>query len=136
MSSDPIKSDGAYELEAHDPSNSALNWRIHIGFVHGHLVEGRAGSRMLWTFFFSSFRVETDNHRSARPGLRHGFLIGWPVVLLSRPGGEASFDRRISRLSVRPALALASACSWAAGQARRTLDVALASGDEGVGLVF
>ena len=65
MSSDPIKSDGAYELEAHDPSNSALNWRIHIGFVHGHLVKAELDPDVVDASFFSSFRWRLHNHRSA-----------------------------------------------------------------------
>ena len=48
---------------------------------------------------------------------------------------RGSFDRRIAIVSFA-LLALASVCSWAWGMKRDELSIALASGDEGVGLVF
>ncbi len=136
MSSDPVKADGAYELEAHDPSNGALNWRIHIGLKHGRLVKAELDPDVVDASFFSSFhwRLTTTDLRDL------GFAMFLIVAVGATLAGfqawrRGSFDRRFALISFA-LLALAAASSWAWGMSRDELSIALASGESGVWPMF
>jgi serine phosphatase RsbU (regulator of sigma subunit) len=135
MNADPVKADGTYELEAQDPSNSALNWRIHIGLKHGLLVKAELDPDVMDASFFSTFRwhFTTTDLRG----------VGFAVFLIVAVGATLSGfqSRRRGSLDWRflftafGLLILALAGSWAWGQAHDDL---AASASEGgvVGLVI
>ncbi|MDR3717577.1 MAG: PP2C family protein-serine/threonine phosphatase [Bryobacteraceae bacterium] len=136
MNADPVKADGAYELEAADPSNGALNWRIHLGLKHGHIVKAELDPDVMDGSFFRTFRW-----RFTTTDLRG---IGFAMFLIVSIGAtlsgflawrRGSFDRRLALVTFG-LLALASAGSWLWGVKRDELSIALANGDEGVWLVL
>lgn len=135
MNADPVKADGTYEFEAQDPSNGALNWRIHIGLKHGLLVKAELDPDVMDASFFSTFRwhFTTTDLRG----------VGFAVFLIVAVGASLSGfqSRRRGSLDWRfpftvfGLLILALAGSWAWGQAHDDL---AASASEGgvVGLVI
>ncbi len=136
MSSDPVKTEGAYELEAPDPSNSALNWRIHIGVKHGHLVKAELDPDVVDASFFRSFRWRLTTTDLRDLGFAMFLIVAVGATLAGLQGWRrGSFDRRFAIISFS-LLVLASAGSWVWGMKRDELSLTLASGDEGVGLVF
>jgi serine phosphatase RsbU (regulator of sigma subunit) len=136
MNSDPVKADGAYELEASDPSNGALNWRIHIGLKHGHIVKAELDPDVVDASFFSTFRWKftTTDLRGI------GFAMFLIVAIAATLSGfqawrRGSFDRRLAIVAFG-LLVVASAGSWIWGAKRDELSIALANGDSGAGPVM
>ena len=136
MNADAAKADGTCELEAHDPSNTALNWRIHIGLKHGHVVKAELEPDVVDGSFFSSFRW-----RFTTTDLR---VVGFAMFLIIAIGAtlagfqawrRGSFDRRIG-FAAFGVLVIASAASWIWGGKRDELSIAIANGDAGVWLVI
>jgi serine phosphatase RsbU (regulator of sigma subunit) len=112
LNADPVKADGAYELEAPDPTNGALSWRIHIGFKHGLMVKAELDPDIMDASFFSTFRW-----RFTSTDLR---VVGFALFVLIAVGAtlsgahswrRGSMDRRL--LAVAFGLLIpASAGSW------------------------
>jgi len=135
MNADPVKADGTYELEAHDPSNSALNWRIHIGLKHGLLVKAELDPDVMDVSFFSTFRW-----RFTTTDLRG---VGFAVFLIVAVGATLSgfYSRRRGSLDRRflftafGLLILASAGSWTWGQAHDDFAASVSDGSV-VGLLI
>jgi serine phosphatase RsbU (regulator of sigma subunit) len=135
MNADPVRADGTYELEAQDPSNGALNWRIHIGLKHGLLVKAELDPDVMDVSFFSTFRwhFTTTDLRG----------VGFAVFLIVAVGATLSGfqSRRRGSLDWRflftafGLLILALAGSWAWGQAHDDFAASVSEGGV-VGLVI
>jgi serine phosphatase RsbU (regulator of sigma subunit) len=135
MNADPVKADGSYELEAHDPSNGALNWRIHIGLKRGRLVKAELDPDVMDASFFSTFRwrFTTTDLRGV------GFAAFLIVALGASISGfqsrrRGSLDRRFL-FTAFGLLILASAGSWTWGQAHDDLAASVSDGSV-VGMAF
>ena len=135
MNADSIKADGTYEFEAHDPSNGALNWRIHIGLKHGFLVKAELDPDIVDSSFFSTFRW-----RFTATDLRGlGFAAFLIVALGATLSGflswrRGSLDRRFLAVAFG-LLVLAEAGSWVWGMAHDDFIEARVADDVGI-LVF
>jgi len=136
MNSDPIKANGTYEMEASDPSNGALDWRIHIGLRQGHVVKAELDPDVTDPSFFSSFRWKftTTDLRG----------IGYAMFLIVAIGAtfagiqawrRGSFDRRLALIAFG-LFALASTGSRFLGTRYDEILIARASGDSVVWLIF
>lgn len=136
MNADPAKADGSYELEAHDPSNAALNWRIHIGLKHGHIVKAELEPDVVDGSFFSSFRWRFTTTDLRGLGFATFLVIAIGATLAGfQSWRRGSFDRRLC-FTAFGLLVIASAASWIWGGKRDELAIAIANGDEGVWLVI
>jgi len=136
MNADPVKADGAYELEAGDPSNGALNWRIHIGLKHGHIVKAELDPDVMDPSFFHSFswRFTTTDLRGI------GFAMFLIVAIGATLSGfqawrRGSFDRRLAIVAFS-LLVLASAGSLAWGAMHDEFSIAVAEHGEAGGLMI
>jgi serine phosphatase RsbU (regulator of sigma subunit) len=112
LNTDPVKADGAYELEAPDPTNGALSWRIHIGLKHGLLVKAELDPDVMDASFFSTFRW----HFTATDLRVVGFALFLIVAVGATLSGahswrRGSMDRRLPAVAFG-LLILASAGSW------------------------
>jgi serine phosphatase RsbU (regulator of sigma subunit) len=135
LNADPVKADGTYELGAADPTNGALQWRIHIGLKHGLLVKAELDPDIMDASFFSTFRwnVTTTDLRAV------GFAIFVIIAIGATLSGihcwrRGSMDRRFLAVAFG-VLILASAGSWMWGLAHDQIEVSASESGVG-GLVF
>ena len=135
LNADSVKADGSYEFECHDPSNGALNWRIHTSLKHGLLVKAELDPDVMDGSFFSTF-----HWRFTTTDLR---VVGFVVFLIIAVGATLSgllawrlgnLDRRLLATAFG-LLIVASAGSWMWGLAHDEF-VASASADGLVGLIL